>query len=324
MMHVQSLLAQPVDTERLSQGLLTHLAASGMPLPEDGSVVDHVRAAVRYGPTRAALLVCAGAAYGIAAWHKDDNIGNITMLYVLDEVPIVAVRDLLTWVLDDLATQAETVEAVAELPKVLPQMREALADLGFVGAERILMELALGRIPDTPFNLPADYRLTAWQDDSLALAADVVYWANVGTVDALLIPELQSRQATRRIVELTRQGRYGAFDRAASGLVYLGDAVVGVTLVTRRHSGQGFTAEICVLPAHQRLGLARALMLHTQTAQQDEGLPCNTLGVTVGNPAYRLYHSLGYRPIGSVWTYIYPRPEKWPVEQGADNAPKNL
>ncbi|MBN2469363.1 MAG: GNAT family N-acetyltransferase, partial [Anaerolineae bacterium] len=65
-------------------------------------------------------------------------------------------------------------------------------------------------------------------------------------------------------------------------------------------------------PDHRRRGLARHLMLHTHAALRAAGVEHNTLGVTQGNPARRLYDSLGYAPIGGVWAYVHPPPAEWP------------
>ena len=213
-----------------------------------------------------------------------------------------------------LARQAATfgVATVAVADEgAVPAVREALHACGFVGVERLIMRADLSGRAWTA-SPPAGYTLRSWESADLTPAAHVIYCANVGALDAQIIPELRSEEAVRQIVWQTTVGRYGAFDTRASGTVLdAGGALVGVTLATRRRSGQGFTAEICVLPEHRRRGLARALIVHSHASFQADGILTGMLGVTDGNPARYLYESLGNSRIGSVWTYVWPRPEGW-------------
>ena len=165
--------------------------------------------------------------------------------------------------------------------------------------------------------LPPDCRLAAWQPGFSEAVAAVIYEANLGTRDAQIIPELRSLVDVQTIVTQTVQGRYGVFDPEASSVVQTAEgAVVAGTLATRRRTGQGFTAEICVLPAYRRQGLARALLTQSHRAFVQHGLNEAMLGVTVGNPALHLYERLGYMRRGSVWTYVWPRPEGWDALNG--------
>lgn len=309
-------LLSPLDSaaslERLSVGLVTHLAQSGMPLPEDECVLEYVKSAMRFGNMRALLAVRQGEAVGTVAWRVEADAGFVVLFYVLADEDPETVGALLGAAMTDLRRASVPRGVYAELPEVPSVVQAAFTQAGFVGVERVIMQNRLHQ-PAPALVMPDGYRLVTWADDHLDAAASVVYHANVGSVDAMIIPELQTYPGTVRIVELSLQGRYGTFDRQGSALILdATGSVVGVTLVTRRHGEMGFTAEICVLPLHRRRGIARALMLHTHQTLLADGLALNTLGVTLGNPARKLYESLGYEPLGSVWTYVWPRPESWP------------
>lgn len=311
--------------ERLSIGLVTHLAQSGMPVPEDECVLDYIKSAMRFGNMRALLAVRQDEAVGAVAWRVEADTGFVVLLYVLPDADQATAGSLVEAVMADLSGRVGLRSIVAELPDVPPEVQAAFARMGFVGVKRDVMQCHLGG--DTlaqplPVAMPDGYRLAAWQDAHLEVAATVIYRANVGTVDAMIIPELQTIEETTRILEQSLRGRFGAFDRHSSGVVLDSQGVVvGVTLVTRRHGGMGFTAEICVLPEHRRKGIARALMLHTHQTLLVDGVQLNTLGVTLGNPARHLYTSLGYTPLGSVWTYVWPCPDAWPFSKpGASNS----
>ncbi|MBN1965330.1 MAG: GNAT family N-acetyltransferase [Anaerolineae bacterium] len=305
------LLEASASLDALHAGLRAYVATSGFPLPEDERLLDHIRASVQYGHMDAVLVVAAGQAIGAAAWRVDGLAGTINLLYLLPEAPPAAAAALLEYVMAALRSNLLPDGIYAELPALQPMIREALHAAGFGEVARLILALDLGG-HDWPVALPLGYGLRAWRPADLRPAARVIYQANLGTLDAMIIPELRTLASTRRIVQDTLYGRYGGFDRAASGVVLAGSHVVGVTLVTRRHRGEGFTAEICVLPAHQRRGLGRALLHHTHAALCAGGVGTATLGVTDGNPARLLYERVGYRQAGAIWTYVWPRPDGWP------------
>jgi GNAT superfamily N-acetyltransferase len=295
---------------RLSAALLTQLQASGMPLPEDECMLEYLASAVKYGRMHARLAVQAGEAVGAIAWRTELNTGFLLLFCVLPGLDPEVSRALLQPALDHLQ-QIPVNGIYAELPGVPPVVDAALQRAGFVGVVRHLMQIDL-LAQMWVAAVPVQYRLESWQDESLVSAARVIYQANIGTVDQLIIPELQSLSATERIIRHSIDGRYGSFDRAASGIVRREGQVVGANLATRRRSGQGFIAEICVLPEDRRRGLARAMMQHAHAVWQQDGITAAMLGVTAGNPARRLYEALGYRQVGALSTYVWPRPAGWP------------
>lgn len=321
MFRLTSLSENGPSLDALSRGLVHHMQASGMSLPEDDDLLDYVRESARMGRMDGALIVrrvgLRERACGVAAWRVEHGAGVISLLYLLpDMLPGQApdaARALLERARRSLTAQDAPLGIYAELPEVAGPVREALRACGFVGVERLIMRADLSGRAWTA-SPPAGYTLRSWEPADLTPAAHVIYRANVGALDAQIIPELRSEEAVRQIVWQTTVGRYGAFDVRASGVVLdAGGALVGVTLATRRRSGQGFTAEICVLPEHRRRGLARALIVHSHASFQADGILTGMLGVTDGNPARCLYESLGYNRIGSVWTYVWPRPEGWPI-----------
>lgn len=309
------LLNAHVEMSALSAGLRNHIRASGMPLPQDDNLLDYIAVSVRYGHSDAVLAVEDRRAVGVAAWWPEGRTGHIRLFYALPEASPEVAGDLLDCAMKGLGERGADAEVYAEIPAGPPHVHLALRKRGFVGVERLIMCVELSG-QRWGVEAPPGYQIQPWRDTYSDAAAEVIYQANVGTLDAQIIPELRTRKATRKIIGQTLKGRYGDFDRQASGVaLYQGDDVVAATLATRRHSGQGFTAEICVLPAHRRRGLARALMHHTHAAFAAAGLGQSMLGVTEGNIARRLYESLGYTVVGSVWTYVWPRPENWLGQQ---------
>jgi GNAT superfamily N-acetyltransferase len=318
MITLTPLLDNTADSDVLSAGLARHLQASGMPLPEDRNMLEYLRMAARHGTMQVVVAVQDGprrVTCGIVAWRVDQRAGFVNLLYVLPQLPAdIGMRvacELLEHALAGAQREGVPLGVFAELAEVPEPVRQALGVLDFVGVERVIMHAELaGQAWDAI--TPPGYTLRGWQAHDLRAAADVIYRANVGTLDAQIIPELRALEGVHHIVRQTVGGRYGAFDAEASGVILDSEGeAAGVTLATRRRSGQGFTAEICVLPEHRRHGLARALLARTHACLMTGGVTTAMLGVTGGNPARRLYESMGYTPIGSVWTYVWPRPDDW-------------
>jgi GNAT superfamily N-acetyltransferase len=79
------------------------------------------------------------------------------------------------------------------------------------------------------------------------------------------------------------------------------EAVVGAVIVTRQGAlrwgwdGGPWVAEVFVTPAHQGRGLGRSLLRRAVAWSHSTGEQRIGLTVTEGNPAERLYESLGFR-----------------------------
>ena len=80
----------------------------------------------------------------------------------------------------------------------------------------------------------------------------------------------------------------------------LSNEVVGAVVVTRLWPGSWgwpggpWVADIFVVPAHQRRGLGRSLLIHTVAWAHATGESRIGLTVSEGNPAQRLYASAGF------------------------------
>jgi ribosomal protein S18 acetylase RimI-like enzyme len=84
-----------------------------------------------------------------------------------------------------------------------------------------------------------------------------------------------------------------------SGVALDGERVVGAIIVTdvpgEPPFGGPWVSELFRDPAHP--GTGRALLRRALARAQAAGLPALSLAVTVGNPALRLYESLGFRRV---------------------------
>jgi GNAT superfamily N-acetyltransferase len=125
--------------------------------------------------------------------------------------------------------------------------------------------------------------------DAEALAV-LMHAAYLGGVD----DDAQTPEAARCEVAQAVRGDYGALLRPAS-LVAEAPGALAAALVVTRWNGAPLVAFVMTAPAHQRRGLARALLLHAMKQLADAGERELLLIVTRGNSrAERLYEQLGF------------------------------
>lgn len=159
--------------------------------------------------------------------------------------------------------------------------------------------------------LPADYRVTHWQVRHLDAAAEVVYRANRGTLDAILYAPFfgASPAQCRKGLLAILAGRYGPIHPQATLCAFRGEELVGINLVINDGDRLSSIVEISVDPAHQGKGIGRALMIHSMRTLRDEHIDRVELAVTKENRrAHRLYQSLGFTEFGDFPVFVWPRP----------------
>jgi ribosomal protein S18 acetylase RimI-like enzyme len=158
--------------------------------------------------------------------------------------------------------------------------------------------------------IPLGYRITHWHIRYLDLAAEVVYRANLDTLDAeLYAPFFGDSPAQCRKGLLTiLAGRYGPIHPQATLCAFTGDSLVGLNLVISEGERLASIVEISVDPAHQRHGLGRALLVRSLRMLRHENFERVELAVTQENaPAIRLYDALGFTDLEGFPVCFRPR-----------------
>lgn len=88
-----------------------------------------------------------------------------------------------------------------------------------------------------------------------------------------------------------------------SAVAYHGDRPVGLVLINRvpgaAPTGGPWVTDICRLPERAYAGLGRFLLTRAMTALTASGEPTLSLAVTEGNPARRLYESVGFSAVAT-------------------------
>jgi len=169
---------------------------------------------------------------------------------------------------------------------------------------RMLLELiGWRRSPSAPDG----YRLAPWHVRDLDAAAEVVFRANAGTLDALLYAPFfgETPAECRHGLLAILAGRYGPLHQPATQCAFQGQTLVGVNLVISQGDALASIIEISVDPAHQRRGLGRALMIAALQVLRRDRYERAELAVTEENPAIHLYESLGFDTASSFPVCVY-------------------
>lgn len=174
--------------------------------------------------------------------------------------------------------------------------------------KRHRMELAL-RPPLRPAELPAGYRWLAWDDELLAMHAEVKYRSFHRHEDALIFPSLGTRAGCHDLMNAIRY-RPG-FCPQATWLIAGPDGCVGTIQGLLDDNGYGGIQNVGVVQECRGLGLGRALVLQALAGFASVGVPRAFLEVTATNdPAVRLYRAVGFRAYKTLYRGVeLPRPD---------------
>jgi ribosomal protein S18 acetylase RimI-like enzyme len=188
-------------------------------------------------------------------------------------------------------------------------MERFLEPLGVCFRWRAAMGLRLADLTE-PAPPPSGYEIVPWDPACLNRVAEVDWHAYRNTIDATLYWRyFRSPRDCRRMWEEAQRGKFGVFDRERTRLLLCEGRICGDILSVVRPTGDGFIANLAVLPEH-RGGTGRALLLSALWAFREAGFERVTLAVTLANEqAYRLYTAVGFRRL-----YRFPvatRPGPW-------------
>ena len=158
--------------------------------------------------------------------------------------------------------------------------------------------------------VPAGYRVARWNVANLDAAADVVFRANRGTLDAEIFAPFfgESPAHCRKGLLAILVGKFGLFLPEATMCAFYGDQFAGVNLVIDESGGMASIVELSVDPAHQHHGLGRTLVSASLTALKQSNFSRVELAVTRANKrAVHLYDSLGFLRISDYPVCVWPR-----------------
>jgi ribosomal protein S18 acetylase RimI-like enzyme len=155
--------------------------------------------------------------------------------------------------------------------------------------------------------LPEGYSIALYSDELEDPTADLMFRANENNVDVLVFPEFfGSLELCRRLIENTKNNRYGQWKDDISKVLRYNDRIIGICLLTLR-GDYGYIPDIAIDPEFRRKGFGRILLLKSlkDLLETEEELKGISLDVTIENPARYLYESLGFKDVRNYSMYTW-------------------
>ncbi|MHB9026010.1 MAG: GNAT family N-acetyltransferase [Armatimonadota bacterium] len=251
-----------------------------------------------------------GALHGLLLFEVVDQTAELTLPWTLPPDHSLA-TDLTEAVLQVLREDHPELRYIRAERQLLPGNTDpgGLEAAGFACYWRRRMMLELADVRDDP-EVPVGYRITHWHIRYLDHAAEVVYRANLGTLDAELYAPFfgDSPAQCRKGLLAILAGRYGPIHPQATLCAFCDDRLVGINLVISEGERLASIVEVSVDPAHQRRRLGRALLQRSLRVLKHENYERVELAVTQENrPAIRLYQALGFTNLEEFPVCFRPR-----------------
>lgn len=178
---------------------------------------------------------------------------------------------------------------------------ETFTSAGFAMFPRRFLELDLRAnvsLPPRSIAVPEDIELSPWSPADFQAAAELIYAAYSGHIDAKVNDQYRSLHGSLRFLHnIVRFPGCGVFDGQASWVLRERDsgALAGIVLCSNLGDGVMHVTQLCVSPDQRGRGLGKWLMCHCLANLISTGLQAVTLTVTEANlGAMKLYQQLGF------------------------------
>src|SRR5690606_10714390 len=119
-----------------------------------------------------------------------------------------------------------------------------------------------------------------------------------------LHPETHSIDAAREFIATAVQGGFGEVLPGSIRVARSEGRIVAMALGAKAAAEVGFVLHVAVAPAYQGRGYGSALLADVGRVFREGGYPRVGLGVTVDNPALRLYKRLGFTEHTRLTAYV--------------------
>lgn len=258
-------------------------------------------------PDVGCLAIMRGAnARAIVMFIVHENVGQIFFLHVLrgfefgnPHVPLLAETVKIL--------RAQNVEGiVCETLIVHPgDPCSSLESLGFEKFERAIMRGPLDA-PGLTIG-PNAQRTRAIDPTEFPAAAACLADAYEGDPGTNLHREMATAGGALRLVESIANGTFGAFRPQYARCVEQGGRMVSVLFGCEAVAKTGFIVQVATRPEFRGRGYAKTLLQDCAQEFRSAGMDRIALGVTLSNPARRLYERLGLTVRKSVDAYIWRR-----------------
>lgn len=232
---------------------------------------------------------------------------RINLFHILDTVSDrhQIERELLDEALSILSETCEQIRASG--PSIGSDLSAYIIERGFQKFSRKNMNISRERIDALPEpSVPEGYQFDTYGPEMTDSVAELIFQANVGELDVQLYPEYfgSKEGANGLLVELEE------YDHRPFSKVLTWDGnLIGVLLLVKFSDKAGHISEVSIGQDHRRKGFGRNLLIYgfKEMVGVLDTLESVTLDFTVGNPAEKLYESLGFEVQREYSSFIWKR-----------------
>lgn len=247
-----------------------------------------------------------GVLVGLLFTVVRSTVGELSFMHVLRSRCAQSVEDRLAQEAVN-TLRAGGVEGITSdfVPACPLAHHQTMLDLGFEHIPRQLMRRPLpmpappgGPAGSRPLH-PADW----------ASAADCLAEAYAQHPGRRLHAEVRSREEAADFFRRTVDGAYGPVRPESLRGVFRGNTCVALALGCEASADTGFVLQFAVHPEARGQGLGTRLLHELLAAFGQAGLANAALGVSMANPARRLYARVGFQPFREIDAYAWWRGE---------------
>ena len=183
------------------------------------------------------------------------------------------------------------------------ELQNRFSTSGFSLHERFFMTLHLSAVHFEEPSLDEQYSSSSAISDNLDTIATCIYESVKDTIDALLYPEYHTVESISHLFGL-KDSTNNEYDNQASILLFSNNTVVGLNLVGFDGEEKAYISQLAIHPDHRRSQLGTYLMIKSLISLKQMGKKVVYLHVSSGNPAQKLYESVGFKIKESRWVIL--------------------
>ena len=235
-----------------------------------------------------------------------EDIGRLVFIHVLHAYAGRGVEDKLLHETTNTLRAGGVEGIVSECLPFCPIQEETVySKLGFRSVKRAIMGAPVSW-PALALQGPIESR--PLHPDDIPAAAEALVAAYRGAPDRELLNEVQTPKAAGAYIQSVVAGAFGKTAAAYHRVVEKEGRIAALSLSARVAPDVGFLLQIAVHPDFRGKGVGTGLMKELTRALQEDGMQRLALGVTLSNPARRLYARLGLKTWRELTTYVWSRP----------------
>jgi GNAT superfamily N-acetyltransferase len=158
---------------------------------------------------------------------------------------------------------------------------------------------------------PTNVKLEAWRGSDLREAAQIMWSAYEGGIDAEMNEHYRSQDGCELVLDdVLHQGGCGMPVPEASAIARHRGQITGLSILTEVAPRQGHLAHVAVAPKYQRQGIGRLLLMHGLSELADRDFETVSLIVSRLNVrALSIYKMMGFDPVLSFPTFVWQASE---------------